>query len=256
MPVMNGKMDRRQALGALGVVSLGGLLAACGEDDETSGSVRTSTGRTSTVETKATPSSGAAAEFDSSATCRVATELTEGPYYFDVDAIRSDLREDREGTLLRLGIRVRDADSCEPIENAIVDVWHCDALGIYSGFESASMGPGGGGRSDDETYLRGAQATNREGIAEFKTIYPGWYPGRTTHIHLKVHLDRRTVLTTQLYTTREFDERVHALAPYNQDMGRDAFNDTDGIYAQSGELTLSMRGEDVRGVITLDVQRS
>jgi len=179
-----------------------------------------------------------------------------------VDAIRSDLREDREGTLLRLGVRVRDADSCEPIENAIVDVWHCDALGTYSGFESASTGGGGpaggaGGstRSDDETYLRGAQATNSDGIVEFRTIYPGWYPGRTTHIHLKVHLDRRTVLTSQLFTNRDIDAKVYAREPYAQDSGRDTFNDTDGIYAGSGELTLSMQGEAVRGVITLDVER-
>ena len=66
--------------------------------------------------------------------------LTEGPYYFDVDAIRNDITEDREGTPLRLALRVLDAGSCEPIPNAIVDVWHCDATGLYSGFESASTG--------------------------------------------------------------------------------------------------------------------
>jgi protocatechuate 3,4-dioxygenase beta subunit len=252
---MDGRLDRRQALGALGVISLGGLLAACGDDESTTGSVRTSTGETSTVQTKASPSSTrlTAARFDSSATCRVATELTEGPYYFDVDSIRSDLREDREGTLLRLGVRVRDAESCEPIENAIVDVWHCDALGAYSGFESASMG---GGRTDEETYLRGAQATNGDGIAEFRTIYPGWYPGRTTHIHLKVHIDRATVLTTQLFTTAEFDERVYARAPYAQRTGRDTFNEGDGIYAASGTLSLSAQGDAALGLITLDVERS
>jgi len=198
----------------------------------------------------------------------VATELTEGPYYFDVDSIRSDLREDREGTLLRLGVRVRDAGSCEPIENAIVDIWHCDATGLYSGFESASTGgggpgggppPGGGGgssRSDDETYLRGAQATNSDGIVEFKTIYPGWYRGRTTHIHAKVHLDRATLLTTQFFTTKAMDDVVYARAPYSQDTGRDTFNEGDGIYVKQGELALSEEGESVVGLITLDVRRS
>ena len=255
----NRRMDRRQALGALGAVSLGGLLAACGSDTEqTTGQVTTSTGATSTVETKTQAASGSVAEFDSSATCRVATELTEGPFYFDVDSIRGDLREDREGTLLRLGIRVRDAGGCEPIENAIVDVWHCDATGLYSGFESASTGgPGGGsGPTDEETYLRGAQATNADGIVEFKTIYPGWYPGRTTHIHLKVHLDRTTLLTSQVFTNREIDDRVFAREPYASDEGRDTFNDGDGIYSDTGELTLSMYGDAVRGVITLDVKRA
>jgi protocatechuate 3,4-dioxygenase beta subunit len=251
-------LNRRQALGAFGAVSLSGLLAACGGDDsETTGSVTTSTGETSTVETKTAPSATklTAEQFDSSAACAVAPELTEGPYYFDVDAIRSDLREDREGTLLRLGVRVRDAGSCEPIENAIVDVWHCDATGNYSGFESASGGPGGG-RTDDETYLRGAQATNSDGIAEFKTIYPGWYPGRTTHIHIKVHLDRTTLLTSQLFTTRDFDDRVYSRAPYNERTDRDTFNEGDGIYSRDGEMTLSMDGDEALGLITLDVQRS
>lgn len=282
-------VSRRQALGAFGAVSLSGLLAACGSDDTTSGSVTTTEGATTSVETKTAPSSSklTPARFDSSATCQVATELTEGPYYFDVDAIRADLREDRKGTLLRLGVRVRDAESCKPIENAIVDIWHCDALGIYSGFESSSQGPGTGGtpppgggspppqgeappsggeqpgdagaggssRSDDETYLRGAQATNADGIVEFKTIYPGWYRGRTTHIHAKVHLDKSTLLTTQFFTTKEFDAKVYAGKPYSEDTGRDTYNDSDGIYTDTGELTLKLDGDTVTGLITLDVKR-
>jgi protocatechuate 3,4-dioxygenase beta subunit len=254
-------LNRRQALGAFGAVSLSGLLAACGSDQEPARSVTTTDGSTATVETKASTSVSTkltAERFDSASTCAVATELTEGPYYFDVDSIRSDIREDRSGTLLRLGVRVRDAESCEPIENAIVDVWHCDALGSYSGFESASNGSGGGGssRSDDETYLRGAQATNSDGIVEFKTIYPGWYRGRTTHIHAKVHLDRSTLLTTQFFTTRDMDDVVYAREPYSQDTGRDTFNESDNIYVREGELTLSRDGHNAVGLITLDVKRS
>ena len=153
-------------------------------------------------------------------------------------------------------MRVRDAGTCEPLENAVVDVWHCDATGLYSGFESASRGGAGGGRSDEETYLRGAQATNADGIVEFLTIYPGWYEGRTTHIHLKVHLDRRTVLTSQLFTTREVDERVFAREPYASRTGRDVFNEDDGIYSEAGTLTLSEDGPEVTGLITLDVRRA
>lgn len=258
---MDTQMNRRQALGALGAVSLSTLLAACGDDETPSASVTTTQGTTSTVETKTSTASGssklAAGDFDSSARCTVATELTEGPYYFDVDAIRSDIREDRQGTLLRLGIRVRDAGTCKPIENAVVDIWHCDALGIYSGFESASNGAGGGSsRSDEETYLRGAQATNADGIVEFKTVYPGWYRGRTTHIHAKVHLDKRTLLTSQLFTNREFDEQVYAAKPYSTDPGRDAFNDSDSFYAEGSELTLSQDGDGVLGLMTFDVRQA
>lgn len=189
-------MDRRQAFGALGAVSLGGLLAACGNDGAGgSASVTTAGGDTSTVKAKTATSKVSAELFDESAACELAPELTEGPYYFDVDSIRSDITEDRKGTRLRLALRVRDAESCKPIENAIVDVWHCDAVGTYSGFEAASQGaggggPGGSGPSDEKTYLRGAQATNGEGIVQFTTIYPGWYRGRTVHIHCKVHLDK------------------------------------------------------------------
>ena len=139
---------------------------------------------------------------------------------------------------------MRDAAACEPIENAVVDIWHCDALGVYSGFESGA----------DATFLRGAQVTNRDGVVQFRTIYPGWYRGRTVHIHAKVHLDSRTVLTTQLFTNRTFDERVHAGAPYAEDAGRDVYNEDDGIYAEGLELTLSQDGDDVLGVMTFDVQ--
>jgi protocatechuate 3,4-dioxygenase beta subunit len=259
------KFDRRQALAALGSVTLGGVLAACGADEErsaaTSGEVTTTDGRSATVETKTQTSKATAALFDEASSCSVTAELTEGPYYFDVDAIRSDITEDREGTPLRLAVRVRDASSCEPIENAVVDIWHCDAGGLYSGFESASTGgggpSGGGGPTDEQTYLRGAQATNEDGIVQFRTIYPGWYRGRTVHIHAKVHLDRRTVLTSQLYFTEDVTERVYARDPYRGAGGRDTFNADDRIYREELELTLRDEGDDgVLGLITFDVNRA
>ena len=166
-----------------------------------------------------------------------------GPFYFDVDRIRSDIREDREGAELRLGVRVRDAAACEPIPNAVVDVWHCDASGAYSGFQG----------EDGETYLRGAQVTNRDGIVEFTTIYPGWYPGRTVHIHAKVHIDRQTVLTTQFYFDDQVSTKVFEGDAYASAAGRDAFNDSDGIYDPSLELTLSKEPNGYHGLITLDV---
>jgi protocatechuate 3,4-dioxygenase beta subunit len=147
--------------------------------------------------------------------------------------------------LLRLALRVRDAGSCEPIDNAVVDIWHCDALGSYSGVDS-----------DRRTYLRGAQVTNGDGIVELKTIYPGWYPGRTTHIHAKVHLDRRTVLTTQLFFDDAFTRTVYEQRPYSDDPGRDTFNADDGIFDDRLVLTLARVQGGVRGVMTFDVQRT
>lgn len=205
---------------------------------------------------RTTAGSDLAALFDEGARCTVMREMTAGPYYFDVDRIRSDIREDREGARLRLALRVRDAESCESLPNAVVDIWHCDAVGNYSGFESASMGGpgGGGGRTDEETYLRGAQATNDDGIAQFVTIYPGWYRGRTVHIHAKVHLDNATLVTTQLFFDDDFTADVYRDEPYASDAGRDAFNTNDGIFDSSLVLTTSRDGDGYLGVMTIDVR--
>ena len=227
------RVNRRRALAGLGTVSLGSLLAACGGDDDNKDR---SSARVETSE-------GTTARFDDASVCTRTAEQTEGPFYFDVDSIRSDIRDDRDGAKLRLGVRVRDAAECRPLADAVVDIWHCDAAGSYSAF----------GEEEGETYLRGAQVTNADGIAEFTTIYPGWYPGRTVHIHAKVHLDRQTVLTTQLYFADDFTSRVFEAAPYAARGERDTLNSTDGIYDESVELTLSEETGGYLGLITLDV---
>ena len=141
---MSKRIDRRQALGAIGTISLGGLLAACGGDsgDGGSASVATTAGETATVEPKTTTSDATSALFDDAASCALTVEQTEGPYYFDADKIRSDIREDRKGTRLRLALRVRDAATCKPIPDAVVDIWHADAGGAYSGFDGGCGGDG------------------------------------------------------------------------------------------------------------------
>ena len=241
------KLNRRQALAAAGTAGLGGLLTACGGDGDGAPVART-------AEPTRSPSNAATGRFDESASCSLTAEETEGPYYFDVDAIRSDIREEREGTPpLRLaGAGVADPER-EPLRSAVVDIWHCDARGNYSGFEAATPG---GGRTDEETYLRGAQATDAEGIVEFHTVYPGFYPGRTVHIHAKVHLDRRTVLTTQLYFDDAFTDRIHTREPYSHAGRRDTSNDTDGIFEESLLLTLSEEDDGVLGLMTFDVRRA
>ena len=254
------ELSRRQALSALGTVSLASLLAACrtGDQPVTTAEVTTASGDSTTIQpqTTGTAASGSLVDlFDQAATCSISPELTEGPFYFDVDSIRSDIREDREGTTLRLVVRVRETGVCTPIANAVVDVWHCDATGLYSGFESASQGGAGGsgGPSDDETYLRGAQVTNSDGIVEFVTIYPGWYPGRTVHIHVKVHLDNSTVLTTQFFFDEAISSEVYANEPYASDTGRAVFNDDDGIFDDRLVVTTTLEGDGYLSLITLDV---
>jgi len=256
-------ISRRNALGVFSTIGLGALLAACtGESGPSTSTTTTGTGTTvPTLEggtatvSPTTQGSLTAASFAGTGTCTLSRELTEGPYYFDVDAVRGDIREDRAGATLRVGILVQDAGTCDPIRNAVVDIWHCDAEGNYSGFESASQGgPGGSGRTDDETYLRGAQVTNADGIVEFTTIYPGWYRGRTVHIHCKVHLSRTELLTTQLFFDETVTETVYAAAPYASGAGRDTTNASDNIFDDSLVLTVTPDSDGHLGLVTFGVE--
>jgi protocatechuate 3,4-dioxygenase beta subunit len=112
--------------------------------------------------------------------CKLTPEVTEGPFYVALDKIRRDITEGRPGVPLTLKVRVVDVKRCAPIHIAAVDIWHCDAGGLYS--DESSNGTAG------QTYLRGVQLTNKKGFAKFHTVYPGHYSGRATHIHLKVHI--------------------------------------------------------------------
>ncbi len=231
-------VNRRQALAGLGSVSLGALIAACGEDQKAGGA---GTATTAASERRTRSDGDLADLFDDTSSCTLTPELTEGPFYFDVDSIRSDIREDRQGVTLRLAIRVRDAESCEPIRSAVVDIWQADAEGQYSGFE------------DNETYLRGAQVTNSAGIVEFVTIYPGWYQGRTVHIHAKVHLDKQTVLTTQLFFDERTQRAVYESGSYS---GGDTDNQSDGIFNEALVLAARPEGVGYLGIISVDVARA
>jgi protocatechuate 3,4-dioxygenase beta subunit len=125
--------------------------------------------------------------------CLLAPEMTEGPYYLDDMLIRQDIAEHKAGIPLALTLTVVDAETCVPIPNAAVDIWHCDANGFYSGFVDNSPGgqPNDAGYIDDGSdagaFLRGTQLSDANGNVTFTTIYPGWYGGRATHIHLAVH---------------------------------------------------------------------
>ncbi|HMI82151.1 MAG TPA: intradiol ring-cleavage dioxygenase, partial [Solirubrobacterales bacterium] len=147
---------------------------------------------------------------------------------------RREIVEDRQGVPLALAVTVVDASTCEPIRDAAVDVWHCDALGVYSGV------PG----SEGETYLRGLQLTDAKGLAEFATVYPGQYPGRTTHIHVKVHTGGRrsdgtysgghVSHTGQLFTDDRHDAEVFALSPYNRNPAEITPRNADAIFVNEG----------------------
>ena len=174
------------------------------------------------------------------AVCRGWAEQDKGPYYREAQPERRDVVEDREGLALQLGIRlIRDDGS--PAPDAAVEIWQCDALGRYSGFPpprpattvSANTAPRGS-YLPEQTFLRGRQRTDAAGMVEFRTIYPGWYPGRTVHIHLLVHADE-AMLTSQLYFPDDVTDEVLASAPYADRPGRDTTNTTDEIFPTGGD---------------------
>lgn len=173
-------------------------------------------------------------------TSRVWAEQDEGPYHRDAQPLRRDIVEDREGARLQLGIRLAGDDGT-PVRDATVEIWQCDALGRYSGFpppdDSSVVTAASAPRGEylpDQTFLRGRQPSDRAGLVEFDTIYPGWYPGRTVHIHVMVHTGA-TALTSQLYFPEDVSERVLSLEPYARRPGRDTTNDTDEIFPTGGE---------------------
>jgi protocatechuate 3,4-dioxygenase beta subunit len=201
------------------------------------------------------------------ATCVLTPEQTQGPYYIAGEKVRSNIAEHRPGTPLTLRLTVVDAATCTPLKGAAVDIWHCDATGIYSGFEHASAGANGGppggnaGPTDKDTFLRGIQLTNALGYCQFQTIYPGWYTGRTTHIHVMVHAGGAVVHTGQLYFQDSLTDRVYQIGPYKaRAAARDTRNSTDGIYRNGGpQSTLTMKRTGSGGYIgsiTLGVKSS
>ena len=148
--------------------------------------------------------------------------------YLDLELVRSDITEGKSGLPLALRVNVVDAGSCEPIEGAAVDVWHCDAQGAYSGVQGA----------EGETFCRGVQMTDGGGTAAFRTVFPGWYTGRAVHIHVKVAADGDETHTGQLFFDPETLSQVYSAEPYAARGGPDVSNENDGIYQQSAGVTI------------------
>jgi protocatechuate 3,4-dioxygenase beta subunit len=184
-------------------------------------------------------------------TCVLAPEQTLGPYFTDGDKVRRNVREGRPGVALSLRTTVVDASNCKPIRGAAVDIWHCDASGTYSGFAQEG--------TDGQTFLRGIQRTDRSGLAIFQTLYPGWYEGRTVHIHVQVHLGGDVLHTGQLYFPDKLTDALYRRAPYNRRPGRSTRNASDAIFRNGGSrsmLKLARNGSGYVGRIAMGVQTS
>jgi len=232
-------LSRRDALKLLGITSAA-FLAGCvpGTSD-----VLTDTPvPTSILEATSTPlASGKGAT--AIPACVVRPEVTEGPYYVDEDLDRSDVRSDpatgvvKEGALLALTFNVSQVagGGCTPLEGTKVEIWHCDAEGVYSDVADPGFNTQG------QKFLRGYQVTDGNGQATFLTIYPGWYSGRTVHIHFKVHQDtagQGREFTSQLFFDDAFTDQVFSQEPYASKGQRNTLNSNDNIYQD--ELLLAV----------------
>src|SRR2546421_707366 len=150
-----------------------------------------------------------------SVSCILTPEQTEGPYYIAGEKLRRNITDGRPGAPMQLRAFVVDATTCRPIKNAAVDIWHADAGGVYSGFGSGAS---------NRTFMRGIQRTNAKGLALFDTVYPGWYQGRTVHIHVKVHVGGNVVHTGQLYFPDALTDVAYEKTPYSSRANRDTRN--------------------------------
>ncbi len=187
------------------------------------------------------PDKAQAVTSSSRSLCIVRPEQTEGPYFVDEQLHRSDIRSDpasgqvKPGTPMALTFQVMrlNAGTCLPLPDAQVDIWHCDALGIYSDVRDPSFNTLG------QKFLRGSQMTDAQGEARFLTIYPGWYPIRTVHIHFKIRTataaPKAFEFTSQLYFPDEFTDRAYASLPYSSNGPRKVKNRHDFIFRQGGE---------------------
>jgi protocatechuate 3,4-dioxygenase beta subunit len=179
-------------------------------------------------------------------------EQEEGPFYVALDKIRKNVTLGRPGVPLHLKVKVVNTAG-KPLKKAALDIWQADAVGVYS--DEASQSTVG------QTWLRGVQLTNAKGVGEFATIYPGHYPGRTAHIHIKVHTGGHVSHTGQLLFDDAVTTRVYALAPYSSNAAARTYNTQDQIYLNQGgaktTLKLSKLGARVAdgylGAITLVV---
>ena len=221
MDAMNKRVSRREALGILGAAGAA-LTVACGDSPVSPTTVASAA--TTTTTTGGT-----------SAACAVTPNETAGPFPSLADFVRSDIREGRPGLALTLAITVvNTSNACAPVAGAQVEIWQCDADGNYSQY----------GTERSATYLRGIQASDAGGRVTFTTIYPGWYQGRATHIHVEVTQNGRVVKTTQIAFPEDVTAAVYRTGVYASGGQNPTTNSRDGIFSDgvSSEL-VSLAGD-------------
>ena len=222
----NRKLTRRESLAAAG-----GLVAAA------------------LLPEAAQAASGVSAVASGAVACVLTPEMTEGPYYVANEKVRRNIAEGKPGARIQLRLSVLDVARCTPVKNALVDIWHADAGGVYSGAIAGNAGT---------NFLRGAQRTDAQGLALFNTIYPGWYAGRAVHIHVKVHVGGNVVHTGQFFFNETVTDAVYKKDPYKARGAPGVRNADDAIYRNGGSrsmLKVRASGTGYVGAITMGVHR-
>lgn len=255
-------VTRRQMLGLMAAAGAA-VVVGCDDDSKTPSGPPTNTLGPEPSATSPAATAATSTPEPSALACTLSPEMTEGPYFVDEMLERADIRSDpsdgspREGTPLALGMRIYavEGEACTPLASALVDVWHCDAAGLYS--DAAANNTVG------QKFLRGYQLTDETGAVQFTTIYPGWYTGRAVHIHFKVRTDPQSEqgyeFTSQLFFDPALTEQVYAQPPYNERGSPDTANAADNIYSGGGDqmlLAVTPQDDGYAGSIDIGVRMS
>ena len=228
-------LSRRRILELAGA-GAGFALAACGSDE------LTSTNNTSSN--------------NNQSSCTLTPAEIEGPFFADLQLMRRDIAGGKAGQAIQFQLTVVDANTCLPIPDAAVDLWHADAGGLYSAFPG--QGDGANIDTSGQSFLRGIQTTDINGLVTFDSIYPGWYSGRTTHVHIKVRLANRTAVTSQLYFPDSVSATVYGAGEYLGRGQKDTSNEVDQFSATSSQLqmTLTIANNRYLATHTIGINRS
>ncbi|KAJ5632764.1 hypothetical protein N7490_009103 [Penicillium lividum] len=188
--------------------------------------------------------------FGSEATCILGPDVTQGPYYVSGELIRENIVETQSGVPLYMDIQVVDTNTCEPLPNVYMDLWHCNATGVYSGIQASGNGDSSDATNLDNTFLRGIQPSNSDGVVQFESIFPGHYTGRATHIHVLTHSSNDTVLANdtlsglytahsshvgQLFLDQDLITEVEKTSPYSTNTQDLTTNADDSILSEEAD---------------------
>ena len=195
-----------------------------------------------------TPTTDTATLFAGNNSCILTPDAVQGPYYVSGERVRENLIEDQEGVELIVDYQLVDVHTCEPVPNLYVEIWACNATGVYGGVIAGGNGDTADAKNIDNTWLRGIQPTDEDGVARFRTIFPGHYTGRTNHIHLMAHanatLKANQTLGNDVYASHIgqafFDQaliyEVEKTAPYSSNKQQLVLNSQDFIMAQEASI--------------------